>query len=385
MTTLGAAIRDQWLLDPSQLTVNHGAYGATPKVVLEAQDRWRRKMEEQPSYFMRKILPDALRASAEKLGDFLGADGKDLVFVDNATVGCNAILRSLRLRAGDEILLLNYSYGAVRNTALYVAELAGAKVVEAEIPFPRPTPDAIVAAVEAKISPKTRLAIVDHITSPNGLLLPLKRLIDTLHAHQVPVLVDGAHGPAHVAIDLTQLDADWYVGNCHKWLMAPKGCAFLWSRPDRQQGLHPVTISHGYGKGYLAEFDWTGTRDATACLAVETAIDFHRKLGGEDLRARNMKLAREAGEVLARRLNMDVGADGPVASAMSVVRLPIAGEANRERAQALRLRLLDEFRTDAPLHAQDGSIWVRVSAQAYNEIDDYHRLGDILARFAQGI
>lgn len=382
MTALGSAIRDQWLLDPSQLMVNHGAYGATPKVVLEAQDRagggrWR----SSPPFISGR---SCRRAPRQRDGDVLGADGKDVVFVDNATVGCNAILRSLRLRAGDEILLLNYSYGAVRNTALYVAELAGAKVVEAEIPFPRPTHDAIVAAVEAKISSKTRLAIVDHITSPNGLLLPLKRLIDTLHAHQVPVLVDGAHGPAHVAIDLTQLDADWYVGNCHKWLMAPKGCAFLWSRPDHQQGLHPVTISHGYGKGYLAEFDWTGTRDATACLAVETAIDFHKKLGGEDLRTRNMKLAREAGEVLARRLNMDVGADGPVASAMSVVRLPIAGEANRERAQALRLRLLDEFRTDAPLHAQDRSLWVRV-AQAYNEIDDYHRLGDILAKFAQSI
>jgi isopenicillin-N epimerase len=385
MLSLGAAIRDEWLLDPSQLTVNHGAYGATPKAVLEAQDRWRRKLEEQPSYFMRRILPDALRAGAEKLADFLGADGKDLVFVDNATVGCNAILRSLWLKPDDEILLLNHSYGAVRNTARYVAELAGAKVVEAEVPFPRPTVETIVANVAASITPKTRIAIIDHITSPNALLLPLKRLIDACHSRNVPVLVDGAHGPAHVAIDLSLLDADWYVGNCHKWLMAPKGCGFLWARPDRQEGLHPVTISHGYGKGYLAEFDWTGTRDPSAFLAVEDAIQFHRRLGGANLRARNMALARDAGEVLARRLNMDVGADAPVASAMAVVRLPISGEANRERAQALRLKLLDDFRTDAPLHALDGSIWVRVSAQAYNEIDDYHALGDILAKFAQDI
>lgn len=385
MLRLGSAIRDEWLLDRSHLTVNHGAYGATPKVVLDAQDAWRRKLEEQPSYFMRRILPEALRAAAEKLAAFLGADGKDLVFVDNATVGCNAILRSLRLRPDDEILLLNHSYGAVRNTARYVAELSGGRVVEATVPFPRPDLEAIVASVAAAITPRTRIAVIDHITSPNALLLPLKRLIDACHARNVPVLVDGAHGPAHVAIDLRQLDADWYVGNCHKWLMAPKGCGFLWSRPDRQDGLHPVTISHGYGKGYLAEFDWTGTRDPSACLAVETAIDFHHRLGGAELRARNIALAREAGELLARRLNMDVGADAPVASAMAVVRLPIAGEANRERAQALRLRLLDDFHTDAPLHALDGSIWVRVSAQAYNEIDDYRALGDVLAKFAQGL
>lgn len=385
MPALGSTIRDEWLLDRSMLTVNHGAYGAAPKVVLDAQDRWRRKMEEQPSYFMRRILPDALRTGAEKLAGFLGADGKDLVFVDNATVGCNAVLRSLRLRPDDEILLLNYSYGAVRNTALYVAELSGARVVEAQIPFPRPGIEAIVAAVAAAITPKTRLAVIDHITSPNALLLPLARLIAACHQRNVPVLVDGAHGPGHVAIDLDALDADWYVGNCHKWLMAPKGCGFLWSRPDRQAGLHPVVISHGYGKGYLAEFDWTGTRDPSGYLAVDAAIEFHHRLGGADLRARNIALAREAGDVLARRLNMDIGADAPVASAMAVVRLPIAGEATRERAQELRLRLLDVYRTDAPLHAMDGSIWVRVSAQAYNEIDDYNALGDILSKFVASI
>jgi isopenicillin-N epimerase len=385
MPALGSAIRDEWLLDRSMLTVNHGAYGAAPRVVLDAQDRWRRKLEEQPSYFMRRILPDALRAAAETLAAFLGADGKDLVFVDNATVGCNAILRSLRLKPGDEILLLNHSYGAVRNTARYVAELSGAGVVEAEIPFPRPKVEAIVAAVTEALTPRTRIAIIDHITSPNALLLPLKRLIDACHASNVPVLVDGAHGPAHVAIDLRALDADWYVGNCHKWLMAPKGAAFLWARPDRQDGLHPVTISHGYGKGYLAEFDWTGTRDPSAYLAVETAIDFHRRLGGPELRARNMALAREAADVLAQRLNMDIGADAPVASAMAVIRLPISGEATRERSQSLRLQLLDDFRTDAPLHALDGSIWVRISAQAYNEIDDYHVLGDRLAKFTQAL
>jgi isopenicillin-N epimerase len=334
---------------------------------------------------LRKTLPDALRAAADRLARFLGAAGKDLVFVDNATVGCNAVLRSLRLKPDDEILLLDHSYGAVRNTARYVAELSGATVVEAEIPYPNPDAGTIIANVANALSDRTRLAVLDHITSPSALVLPIASLIALCHARDVPVLVDGAHAPAHVDVDLTALNADWYVGNCHKWLMAPKGCGFLWTRPDRQQDLHPVTISHGFGQGYLAEFDWTGTRDPSGFLAVDAAIDFHDRLGGPALRARNMDLAREAGTMLATTLQTETGAEPPLTSAMAVVRLPIAGPATRAHAQALRLRLLDEFRTDAPLHGVAGSIWVRVSAQAYNELSDYDALGGILTRFTRSL
>ena len=219
---------------------------------------------------MRAVLPEALRHAADRLGAFIGADGKDIAFVDNATTGCNAVLRSLRLEPGDQIVVLTHGYGAVRNTVRYLCERAGARMVEAEVPFPRADPDTIVTNIAAALTPRTKLAVVDHITSGSALVLPLQRIVAACHAADVPVLVDGAHGPAQVPLDMRALGADWYAGNCHKWLCAPKGSAFLYARPDRQDDLHPVTISHGLGKGFLEEFDWTGTRDPSAWLATRS-------------------------------------------------------------------------------------------------------------------
>lgn len=380
---LGSAVRHEWLLDPDWLTVNHGSFGATPISVLAVQDDWRRRMEAQPSRFMRVVLPDALREAADRLAGFLGGNGNDLAFLENATTGCNAVLRSRRLQRGDEVLVLTHGYGAVRNTVRYVTELAGARMTEATLPFPHPDADGIVAALAAAITPHTRLAVLDHITSPSALVVPLARMIATCHARGVPVLVDGAHGPGQVDIDLAALGADWYVGNCHKWLCAPKGSAFIWSSPERQEGLHPVTISHGYGKGFLEEFDWTGTRDFSAFLAVPAAIEFHERLGGSALRARNIALAAEATALIARRLNTEPGATGELAGSMGVVRLPIVGDVSAERARALRQHMLDQ-RTDVPLHAIADGIWLRLSAFAYNELADYEKLAEIAARVLRG-
>jgi isopenicillin-N epimerase len=380
----GTAIRHEWPLDWSWLTVNHGSFGAAPKVVLAAQDAWRHQLEAQPSRFMRRVLPGALRHAAERLGGFLGAAGKDLAFLDNATVGCNAVLRSIRFKPGDEILILSHGYAAVGNAARYIAERTEARIVEAAVPFPNPTADAIVANVERALTTRTRLAILDHITSSSALLLPLERLIRVCHDAGALVLVDGAHGPGQVTLDLPRLDADWYVGNCHKWLMAPKGSAFIWARPDRQNDLHPVTISHGFNKGFLEEFDWTGTRDPSAFLAVDAAIDFHERLGGTALMARNVALAADATTLLAARLNAERGAGPELSAAMGLVRLPLGGPATTERAQTLRQRFLDH-ETDAPLHAQAGGIWLRLSAQAYNELADYEKLAEIAAKIVREV
>ena len=376
---LGRAVRHEWVLDPDFVSVNHGSFGATPRVVLAAQQDWQRRMEAQPGRFFRAILPDALRHAAGRLAAFLGADSKDLAFVENATVGCNAVLRSLAFGAGDEILVLTHGYGAVRNAVRYVAERAGARMTEAAVPFPRPDADAIVASVAAALTPRTRLAVIDHITSGSALVLPLERIIAACHAAGVPVLVDGAHGPGQVTLDLPALGADWYVGNCHKWLCAAKGCGFLWAAPSRQAGLHPVTISHGFGSGFLAEFDWTGTRDCSAWLSVGAAIDFHARLGGAALRARNVALAAEGAGLLARRLNTELGATAATAGAMGLVRLPLSGPVTAGRSEAMRTRLLAAG-TDAPTHIIDGALWLRLSAHAYNEIADYERLAKIAAQ-----
>ena len=381
----GAAVRHEWALDWDFLTVNHGSFGATPKVVLAAQNEWRRRLEAQPTRFMtQENLAPALRAAAARLAAFVGVEAKDeFAFVVNATQGCNAVLRSLHFAADDEIVVLGHVYGAVRNTVRFVCERTGTRMVQAELPFPRPHPEAIVASLQAALTPRTKLAILDHITSGSALVLPLARMIEVCHAAGVPVLVDGAHGPGQVALELTVLNADWYVGNCHKWLNAPKGCGFIHARAVRQEDLHPVAISHGYGGGFLAEFDWTGTCDPTAWLCVGDAIDFHERLGGAAMRARNIALAAEAATLIAGRLGTETGAGNELTGSMSVVRLPLSGEISAARAQTLRKRLL-EAETDAPLHVHGGAIWMRISAAAYNELDDYAKLATVAARVIGG-
>jgi isopenicillin-N epimerase len=362
-------VRSEWRLDPDFLTVNHGSFGATPICVRAEQDRWRERMEAQPTRFM-ALLPTLLRSAADGLGAFLGAEGRDIAFTDNATTGCNAVLRSLALQAGDEVLVLSHVYGAVRNTVRFVTERAGASIVEAEVPFPAIPADGTVAAVAAALTARTRLAVMDHITSHSALVLPVARIVAACHAAGVPVLVDGAHAPGQIDLNLTALGADFYAGNCHKWLCAPKGSAFLWVRPDRQAGLHPTVISHGLGGGFLQEFDWTGTRDPSAALSVPAALDFHERMGGATLRARNIALAAEGAALVARRLNTEPVATG---GAMALVRLPWDGP-----PQALRARLLAAG-TDAPVNALAGSNWLRLSAFAYNELDDFARLAELVA------
>jgi len=370
------AIRGEFTLDPGFLTLNHGSYGAAPRAVLAAQQEWRDRMEAQPSRFMVRELTPALREAASTLARFLGADADGLGFVENATAGCNAVLRSIAFAPGDEVLVLGHVYGAVRKAAAHIAGLAGAHLVEAPLAFPRPTEAQVLAALEAAITPRTRLAVLDHITSPSALVLPIAGMIALCRARGVPVLVDGAHAPGQVPLDLIALGPDWYAGNCHKWLMAPKGCAFLWAAPQHRATTHAHVLSHGLGAGLAAEFDWTGTRDPSAFLAVTEAIAFHARLGGPALMVRNRALAMEAGAMLAARLGTEVGAPPEMAGSMAVVRLPVAGTM-QDAPLALRQRLLDAG-IDTPVTALEGALWLRLSAAAYNRAQDYAALAQRL-------
>ena len=376
MTALGEAVRQEFLLEDGFATTNHGAYGATPRPVLAAQDEWRTRMERRPSRFFNGTILPALRAAADRLGAVLGARGQDIGFVGNATEGANGVLRSLRFEPGDEILVLAHVYGAVRNTVRHVCSISGAWMVEVPVTFPRPDDAELLTALSAAITPRTKLAVLDHITSSSALLLPIAEMVAACHSQGVPVLVDGAHAPGQVALDLTALDADWYVGNCHKWLFAPKGSGFLWARADRQEGIHPAVISHGYGQGFTAEFDWTGTRDPSAWLATPAALDFHARLGGPALMARNVALAASAGAALAARWGTETGAGNRAAGSMAMVRLP---RSTPDQAAALRGALL-EAGTDVPIIPHNGQLWLRLSAQAYNEPTDFERMGTLIER-----
>lgn len=374
--------RALWDLDYSRLNVNHGSFGAAPRSVLAEQARWRARMEAGTTYFMVDEAPAALRAAAGELGAFLGATGKDIAFVDNVTAGVNAVLRSMTFAPGDEILVHSHGYGAVIKTAAYVAALSGAVVTSAALPFPDPTNEGIVAAFRAAITPRTRVVVLDHITSASALTLPVAELVALCREAGVLSLVDGSHAPANVPLDIEALGADIYVGNCHKWLMAPKGAGFLWAKPEHQGWLHPTIISHGYGEGFLAEFDWTGTRDWSAALSVPSAIAFHHGMGGPALMAANHSLAWQAADLLASAWKTSIPASADYFSAMSLIEAPLAGPATEERVLQLRKKLR-ALGADAPVVVVDGRLFVRVSAQAYNRIDDYERLADIVLQVAE--
>jgi len=376
----GHAIRPLWALDPAITYLNHGGYGATPLCVLAEQDRWRARLEAEPTRFMQRDLPPALKQAAATLAGFLGAEAEDLAFVQNATDGMNAVLRSLELKAGDELLTTTHVYNAVRNAMRHVAERAGARVVEVPLPYPLDDPQAAVRAFAAGLTSRTRLAVFDFVTSPTGLLLPVAAMARAAHAAGVRVLVDAAHAPGMVEFRLDALEADWVTGNAHKWLFAPKGTAFLWAARDAQKELHPTVISHGYGQGFRAEFDWVGTRDPSGWLAIESALAFYRAQGDAAIRAHNHALANEAAALIARTLGSDEGQSPACRGALATVRLP--GTRGRDRAAGLELndRLWREHRIEVPIIAFADWLWVRVSAQIYNEIGDYARLAAALRR-----
>jgi isopenicillin-N epimerase len=268
----------------------------------------------------------------------------------------------------------------VRNAIRQICGSAGASLIEAPLPFPLQSPQQAVDAIAAALGPHTRLVVIDAVTSPTAVLLPVAEIAARCRAAGVRLLVDAAHAPGMIPLDMPGLGADWVTGNAHKWLFAPKGCAFLWARKEAQEGLHPVVISHGLGHGFAAEFDWVGTRDPSAWLAVGAALDFWRALGGPGLMTRNRALADAAARLLAETWGTEIGAPAAMRGAMAAIRLPLAGSAERETALAINRRLWAEHRVEVPIMAFAGRLWARISAQAYNDLDDYRRLAEAVSR-----
>jgi isopenicillin-N epimerase len=376
MSPLGQAIRRRFFLEPGTAFLNHGSFGTTPRAVLAVAARWRQRMETHPDRFLRDVRPGALRAAAGRLARFLHARPEDVVFVDNATTGVNAVLRSLEFERGDEILVTTHTYNAVRQTLREVCRRTGAKLVEAAIPLPVETEVSLFRPIERLLGRRTRLVVLDHIASPTGLVFPVKRLASLVRSRGARVLVDGAHAPGQLALDIPSLGVDWYAGNFHKWLFAPKGCGFLWARRSAQPGIHPPVISHGYGGGFTAEFDWVGTRDFSSWLAVPDALDFYAELGPSRVRARNHRLATIAGKRIAAAWN--TRPDGPpeLHGSMVAIRLPEALQ--RRDPRQLMAELLARHRVVVAVNAVDGVLWARISAQVYNVPEDYDRLRDAM-------
>jgi isopenicillin-N epimerase len=381
-----------WLLEAEVVHLNHGTVGATPRSVLAAQQGIRDEIERNPARFMLRELAGPLvgeargaepriRRAANEVGEFVGARGEDLVFVDNTTTAVNAVLRSLDFRAGDEVLLFEQCYGALRRAAEYVMRRVGGSVRLVPFLFPGATPDGVIRGLKAAITPRTRLAIVDHITSPSALVLPLAELAQVCHEQGVAVLADGAHAPGAIPVDISSLGVDWYTGNLHKWAWAPRSSAILWADRARQAEVHPTTISWGLDQGMTEEFDWQGTRDPTPHLAAPAGIAFMRDLGVARVQSYNHDLALEAGALLSRRWRTELPAPASMIGTMIAVTLPERAGTTQAQAERLRDVLLYDAGIEIALQTLDSRIYARISAQVYNELDDIERLASaVLAR-----
>jgi len=380
-----------WPLERGLAFLNHGSFGACPREVLDHQAALRAEMEAEPVRFLVRELDGRLDAARESVAAFVGADADDLAFVSNATGGVNAVLRSLALSSGDELLTTDHAYAACRNTLDFVAARSGAQVTVAVLPFPVASPESMVDAVMAKVTTRTRVALLDHITSPTGFILPIERLITELTRRGVETLVDGAHAPGMVPLDLRTLGATYYSANCHKWLCAPKGSAFLWVRRDRQADVHPLTISHGAtavrpGRSrFRLEFDWTGTQDPTAWLTVPKAIDYMGGLisgGWPALMARNRALALAARELLCVAAGSRPACPDPMIGSLASVVLPDSPtkETGWRVPDPLQGRLFNRWRIEVPIMRWPAAPkrLLRISAQLYNSPEQYSHLAQAL-------
>jgi isopenicillin-N epimerase len=384
-----------WLLDPWIVFLNHGSFGACPERVLEAQNIWRRRIERQPVQFLVRELEGHLDSARQILAEFVGAPTSDLVFVPNTTTGVNAVLRSLNFQAGDELIVTDQEYNASRNALNFVADRSGARVVVAKIPFPFCNEEELVGPVLDCVTAKTRLALLDHVTSQTGIVQPVARLVKELNQRGVDTLVDGAHAPGMVPLDLKQLGAAYYTGNCHKWLCAPKGAAFLCVQPSKQSLIRPLTISHGANSArqdrsrYQLEFGWMGTDDPSARLSVPDALRWMASAvegGWPAIMQRNRDLTLAARKLVCAALSVpEPCPDEFVGSLASVPIAPAPGNALPRlpfNEYPLQDVLREKHGVEVPIISWPAPPQrvLRFSVQVYNSLPQYELMVQALLK-----
>jgi isopenicillin-N epimerase len=379
----GKELKNLWLLRDDVVFLNHGSFGATPISVLKSAQEVQERMESQPIEFFLDHYFLELRKSAGRLANFIGADSDGIGFVDNATSGVNAVLRSLshKMNSNYEILITTQTYPAVKAICYYLRDTFSCTVKEIELPFPCHDPQEYINIYRESISDKTKLVIIDHIFYTSGVVAPVKELIDLIKSKGSLVLVDGAHAPGMIPLNIESLGADWYAGNCHKWLFAPKGCAFLWTSEEHRAYTKPPVISFNLNQGYYKEFDWTGTRNPSPYIALRPAIEFHKSLDSANLMKRNHQLAVDARRVVADKLGLELPCTDDMVSTLAT--LPFTGkyETAPDSAYQLRREFYGKYRIEMPFIEFNHMMWFRFSAQAYNDMSDYEYLADSMKEF----
>ena len=380
-----------WSLEPSRLFLNHGSFGACPNFVIEEQRKWQDLMEREPVRFFEELMPDLLLKSREALGAFLNCSPDDLAFVSNATSRVNTILRSLQFEPGDEILVPNHAYQACRNSIDFVAKRWGANVVEVAIPFPIDGPQTVVELMTSACSERTKLVMIDTVTSPTGLRMPFEELTSFFEGRGVEVLLDAAHGIGMIPLDLGELGASYVTSNCHKWLCAPKGSAFLYVREDKQSKIQPLTISHGHTfplgdtTRFRHEFDWTGTQDISGWCSIPAVIEGMAAFvdgGWVAIMQHNHDLAIQGRNVLCERLGIEPPCPDQMVACISTIQLPgnIPEKEKMHEPDPLHHILSEKYNIQVPVWSWPSpeGRYLRISAQLYNSIEEYERLADAL-------
>jgi isopenicillin-N epimerase len=374
-------LRKQFLLRPDVIYLNHGSFGACPRPVFRRYQTWQRELERQPVAFLGRRYRDLMRAARDSLGAYVGADADDLVYVTNATTGLNVVARSLPLEPGDEVLTTDLEYGALDRTWRFVCRKRGARYVRQPLPLPVASPDDVLEALWAGVTSRTRVLFLSHVTSATALILPVAALVRRAREAGIRTVVDGAHAPGQLPLNLEALGADFYAGNCHKWMLAPKGAAFLHARREVQPLLEPLVVSWGWESAtpgpsrFVDEQEYGGTRDISAFLAVPAAIDFMADHAWPEVRRWCHAAARWTRERITALTGLPPLTPDDPAWYGQMVALPLPpcdGE-------ALQRRLYDEYGIEVPVTDWGDRHCLRVSLQAYNTAADVEALVEALA------
>ena len=394
-------MREAFLLDPGLVFLNHGSFGACPREVFDDWQRWQRELERSPVEFLGRRSAALLAAARETLAAHLGARQADLVFVPNATTGVNIVARSLMpaLAPGDEVLATDHEYGACDATWQRLCAARGVSYRRVEVPLPFDAAT-FAARMMAAATERTKMIFASHITSTTALIFPLAELCAAARQRGIVTVIDGAHAPGQIELDLEAIGADHYAGNCHKWLCAPKGAAFLHVRRDRQELVCPLTISHGANSPradrsrYLIEFGWTGTGDPTACLSVPEALRFMGSLlpgGWAAVMRRNRELALAARRVLCQALQVEAPCPDKFIGSLASLPLPDATDAAPSKSplylDPLQDALLEQHSIEVPIIPWPAppKRLLRISSQLYNSLPQYERLAKALTDCPSGI
>jgi isopenicillin-N epimerase len=388
-----SSMRKHWGLDDKTIFLNHGSYGATPTIVMDEQKRWQHLMEKDPVKFYEEIAPEALLQSRKAIAKLVNCHHDDLALIENATSGVNAVLRSLEFEKGDEIIVPNHSYQACRNTIDFVAKKWGAVVITCDIPFPIESNQIIIDRVMKCVSKNTKLAMIDTVTSPTGIRMPFEKLIQLLESRGVNVLLDAAHGIGMIPLNLDAMGASYTTSNCHKWLCAPKGTAFLHVRKDLQELIHPLVISHGmtFPLGdttrFRHEFDWTGTRDISAWCVLPFLIKEISQLAEmnwDEIMQHNKTLAIKGRNIICNELNIVPPCPDEMISSIATIKISPKQIENHNlhEPDPLHLKLFKNYKIQVPVWSwpnPDGR-YIRISSQLYNHEDEYKYLASILKK-----